>query len=97
VTYSFHPDAEREHLDAVAYYEERRAGLGAEYLGDFERAMVTVCASPDRFPLALLPDIRRTSLSRFPYWIFFRTTPGDVQVLAVAHHRRRPLFWGGRR
>lgn len=29
MTYFFHPAAEAEHLETVAYYESKRAGLGA--------------------------------------------------------------------
>jgi hypothetical protein len=31
VNYSFHPAAEEEHLETVAYYESQQAGLGATY------------------------------------------------------------------
>jgi toxin ParE1/3/4 len=80
VTYAFHPDAEREHLDAVAYYEDRQAGLGAEYLNEFERTMQGVCSSPNRFPVEKSPDIRRVGLTKFPYWILFRTTTTTIDA-----------------
>jgi toxin ParE1/3/4 len=37
--YSFHPDAEREHLESVAYCESKEPGLGASYLTSFESAV----------------------------------------------------------
>lgn len=37
--YAFHAAARVEHLDHVAFYESRQAGLGASYLADFEFEM----------------------------------------------------------
>lgn len=34
--YRFHPAAAGEHLDNVAFYESRQAGLGGDYLAEFE-------------------------------------------------------------
>ena len=47
--YFFHPAAEAEHLESVAYYESKRAGLGASYLAEFESLMNQVCAAPHRY------------------------------------------------
>jgi toxin ParE1/3/4 len=51
VNYQFHPDAEAEHLETVAYYETRQAGLGASYLAEFESALERVCEAPNRYPI----------------------------------------------
>lgn len=93
MNYQFHPDAEAEHLETVAYYETRQPGLGASYLAEFESALDLVCEAPNRYPIDRKPDIRRIRLRRFPFTILFRESEGMVQVLAVAHHRRRPLYW----
>ena len=47
MTCRFHPDAEAEHLDAIAYYELRRAGLGVCYLVEFERVLERICETPN--------------------------------------------------
>ena len=39
MSYVFHPAAESEHLQSVAYFESRSPGLGASYLAEFEGAM----------------------------------------------------------
>ena len=96
MNYEFHPAAETEHLEAVAYYEFKQPGLGTSYLAAFESAMERVCAAPHRYPIERSPDIRRIRLKRFPYTVLFREVGGIVQVLAVAHHRRRPEYWLGR-
>ena len=93
MTVWFHPEAEAEHLDTVVYYETRRAGLGALYLAAFEQALATVRVSPQRHRMVHEPDIRRVSLARFPLSIIYRETSKRVEILAVAHHKRRPAYW----
>ena len=93
MTIWFHPDAEAEHLDTVVYYETRRAGLGALYLAAFEQALETVRDNPHRYRIVNEPDIRRVPLARFPLSIIYRETSKRVEILAVAHHKRRPAYW----
>ena len=96
MSYDFHPAAEAEHLESVAYFESKRPGLGATYLAEFERAMNIVCEAPHRYPVEKQPDVRRVRMKRFPFAVMFRESSGTVQVLAVAHSRRRPQYWLGR-
>ena len=96
MSYYFHPAAEVEHLESVAYYESKQAGLGASYLAEFERTMRGVCEAPYRYPIEKQPDVRRIRMNRFPFAVLFRDSSGTVQVLAVAHNRRRPQYWLGR-
>jgi toxin ParE1/3/4 len=94
--YAFHPGAEGEYLEAVAFYESKRRGLGASFLTEFDQAMEQVCAAPHRRPIEKRPDIRRMGMKRFPYSVIYREASHCIEVLAVAHHRRRPLYWLGR-
>ena len=97
MSYHFHAEAEAEHLENVAYYETQQPGLGASYLAEFESALERVCEAPNRYSIEREPDIRRIRLRRFPYTVLFRESDGRVQVLAVAHYRRRPMYWLSRR
>jgi len=96
MSYYFHPAAESEYLEAIAYYESKRPGLGASFLAEFETAIGTVLEAPHRNPVEQRPDVRRKGLQRFPYTVLYRDAAESVQVLAVAHHRRRPQYWLGR-
>ena len=96
MSYFFHPAAESEHLESVAYFESRRTGLGASYLAEFEVLMEAVCKAPHRYPIEVKPDIRRSRMKRFPFTVLYREKSGSIQVLAVAHNRRRPNYWLGR-
>lgn len=96
MSFGFHPAAEAEHLESVAYFESKRAGLGASYLAEFERIMSIASEAPHRYPVEKQPDIRRIRMERFPFTVLFRESSGSIQVLAVAHNRRRPQYWLGR-
>jgi len=96
VIYFFHSEAESEHLESVKYYESRRAGLGARYLQEFDDVMARVLERPLSFRVERYPDIRRAFLKAFPYQLVYRVVGVDVQILAVAHTRRRPGYWSGR-
>ena len=96
MTVWFHPEAEVEHLETVVYYETRRAGLGALYLAAFEQALETVRDNPQRYRIVKEPGIRRVPLARFPLSIVYRETRERIEILAVAHHKRRPAYWTAR-
>jgi len=96
VSYFFHIDAEAEHLETVAYYESKQPGLGVIYLSEFEKIMANICDSPRRNRIEIEPGIRIKNMEKFPFNILFREITSTVQVLAVAHRRRRPTYWLGR-
>jgi len=93
VNYFFSEAAFAEHLEHVAYYEERRAGLGQRYLAAFDAAMLKVCDHPERFAIEAPPSIRRIRVPGFPFNILYRMVDLEVEVLVIAHHRRRPRYW----
>ncbi|MDP2805208.1 MAG: type II toxin-antitoxin system RelE/ParE family toxin [Gallionellaceae bacterium] len=93
MTYYFHPAASEEYLDSVAFYESRLAGLGADYIAEFEATLKRICVAPLSYPLDCQPNIRKAGFQRFPFSVLYRVAGDAVQVLAVAHHRRSPRYW----
>ena len=93
MTYRLHPDAAPEHEEQVAYYEERRAGLGRRYHLAMLRAIALAAGNPRRFKVIRLPNLRKVSLRGFPFAVIYREVDSIVQVLAIAHHRRAPNYW----
>jgi toxin ParE1/3/4 len=96
MNYRFHPAAEAEYLEQVAYYESCERGLGARFLEHFQKALHRICDAPGQYAIERAPDIRRLQLRTFPMTVIYRERSGEVQVLAVAHYRRRPGYWLGR-
>lgn len=96
MNYFFHPAGEAEHLEIIAYYETKKPGLGASYLHEFEICMTSICEHPHISPVQANPNIRRVLLKQFPFSIIYREKSNTIQVLAIAHQRRRPQYWLGR-
>lgn len=94
-SYTFHQSAELELVDAARYYEARSQGLGRAFLAEVDRAVVQVLTLPLAGE-AVLGEVRRKMLRRFPYSLFYAVEPDRVVFLAVAHQKRRPLYWSGR-
>ena len=94
--YVLHPEAALEHEEQVAFYERQSQGLGARYHRAFRSTMRRICNNPSRHRIFVQPDIRRVALNGFPFSVVYRSVDGPVQVLAVAHHRRRPGYWSDR-
>lgn len=97
MNYFFSEAALAEHLGHVSWYEEQRRGLGARYLSTFDAAMTRVCEHPEQFPIEAPPAIRRVRIPGFPINILYRIVGPELEVLAVAHHKRRPGYWSQRK
>lgn len=85
--------------EAARWYETHRAGLGTEFL-DAVGAAVARIAETSRLG-SLVPgvadqSIRRRAVRRFPYPVVYMELSDRLQILAVAHDRRRPWYWAGR-
>lgn len=51
----------------------------------------------ERDRVLLEPDVRSAKVARFPYRVVYVVIDDDIDVLAVAHTRRRPRYWTRRR
>lgn len=91
-------DLAREELRAAMnWYEDRRAGLGADLLSEAEAVFASL-GSPTTIgvnvPHTRVPArVKRILLSRFPYAVVYIEVDNLVRVIAVAHFRRRPGYW----
>ena len=87
-----HPEATAELTEAGRFYEEKVAGLGAEFLDAVDDAVRMISASPTRWR-TMEDDVRRYLMPRFPYAIYYRVLPDHVRILAFKHHSRHPAYW----
>ena len=92
----FHPASEAEYLEYVGYYESCLPGLGEELIKELEALVNIVADSPQAWKIEIAPGIRRAPLRRFPLSVIYRHISGNIQILAIAHDRRRPQYWLGR-
>jgi len=91
-TIRFHPDAEEELAHARQWYDERREGLGTDFLLCMEEAIERIRRAPDTYPV-VYRDVRQVIVRRFPYIILYRIEGEQIVVFAVFHASRNPDVW----
>lgn len=91
----FDPAARHEMLEAADFYDLEQPGLGNEFLDEVESALGVIADHPAASPTGL-GETRTHPLSRFPYSVTYWFDKHQVTVTAIAHHRRRPGYWGTR-
>lgn len=93
-----HPAAEQELAEVLAWYKEKRTGLGQRFYEAIETTMIRIGRTPELYaPWKDNPRYRRAILEDFPYAIFYRSVQNHTVVIAVAHTSRRPGYWLDRR
>ena len=87
-----HPEAIAEARDAREWYAERSSVAADAFMGELDVAIDRICESPDRWA-SYLHGTRRYLMKRFPYLVVYRELEDKLQVIAVAHARRKPGYW----
>ena len=90
-----HPEAIAEARAAREWYEAQNAEAAEAFMHELDVAIERIEEAPRQWP-SYLDDTRRYLLRRFPFIVVFRAVNDHVQILAVAHARRRPGYWLGR-
>jgi plasmid stabilization system protein ParE len=86
------PQAELDVSDAAGWHEDRRTGLGDEFLDELDSVLRRFIKTPLQFP-KIKYNVRRALLRRFPYSVYFTVTGESVELLAVLHQHRAPRAW----
>ncbi len=92
MSFSFHPDAEKEFLKAIDYYEESESGLGYDFALEVYSAVKMSADYPDAWAL-LDGEIRRSLVKRFPYGVLYSKEKKGIFILAVMNLHRDPEYW----
>jgi|SRR6185437_1205450 len=93
----FHPEAISEAESAVEWYLQRSERAPAALIDELTQAIETIVSAPRRWPLLEL-DCRRMPLFRFPYFVIYREkSPDLIQIIAIAHAKRKPGYWRKRK
>jgi toxin ParE1/3/4 len=85
-------EAKAEMNEAFDYYENRKAGLGVDFVAKVQQVFDRISRNP-RMHQLVFADIRRAVVTRFPYCVFYRTDDTRVEVIAVFHTSRDPSLW----
>ena len=91
MTLRFHPAAQDEFIESTLYYEAARPGLGQQFRDAVRVGLDRIVVRPEIG--ATRRGARTLMVDGFPYDIVYRVADSDLEVLALAHHRRRPGYW----
>jgi len=88
----FHPAAVEEAEAAARWYLERSPLAGTRFVNEINQVIDKLLAAPHRWPQGP-HGTRKIMFPCFPFAIIYRESKETIQILAVAHGRRRPGYW----
>jgi plasmid stabilization system protein ParE len=91
----FHPLAADEAQAAERWYREQNETASARFQRELDRAIGRISEHSEAGS-PYLSNTRRVFLRRFPFSVVYRERGGNLEVVAVAHARRRPGYWQAR-
>lgn len=95
-----HPEAAAELEETVVWYEQRHPGLGRRLLAAVDAAIEGIQLWPESAPAWSAPEApgatRRAAVRGFPYRIVYIEREESIEVLALAHDKRKPGYWRDR-
>ena len=91
-TVEFHPAAAEEAETTRQWYAERSLVAARAFLTELMHAVEQVAEAPERWP-NYEHDTRRYVFPRFPFSLIYRVAGDKIQIIAVAHAKRKPGYW----
>jgi toxin ParE1/3/4 len=90
--YRLHPLAWLEIEGGEDWYRQRSSDAAADFASDVGDAIKSIRQAPQRWP-KYLHGTRRFVLDRFPFSIVYLDAAKLVNIVAVAHSKRKPGYW----
>ena len=92
---AYHRLAAAELLESAFFYDQRRLGLGDDFLSAVDAVLELIRAQPELGRREVHGTFSfRTK--RFPFRIVYELQPDRVWIVAVAHLSRKPAYWSRR-
>jgi len=91
------PAARRELRESAAWYRDKNPSAADRFITAVFRTLDFIEKSPGSgkwIPL-VASSARRLPVAAFPYHVVFEEFADRVEILAIAHNRRRPGYWRG--
>jgi mRNA-degrading endonuclease RelE of RelBE toxin-antitoxin system len=91
-TLIFHPIAEKEYLESIAWYEDSKTGLGERFIKEIESILDHLEQNPFLFPVKKA-KLREANVRIFPYLVVYKINQNkkQVSILSVFHTSRNPV------
>ena len=89
------PEAENDLREGFFWYEDKRKGLGYDFLLQVDAGIRFIERNPEIHPITY-KGTRIHLTKRFPYKIIYIVEQQRLIILAVLHGKRSPRVIGGR-
>jgi hypothetical protein len=89
---AYHRLAAAELIESARFYDQRRTGLGDEFLSAVDAVQELIRTQPQLGRRGLLGTLSLRT-RRFPFRVVYELQPDRIWIVAVAHLNRRPGYW----
>ena len=83
------PEVENDLKEAFSWYEDKRQGLGHDFLLQIDAGLSFIQRNPKIYPPEY-KETRKHLTKRFPYKIIYLVEKENIIILAVIHSKRSP-------
>ena len=90
-----HVEAEAEILQALEWYAARSSVAASAFVHELNNMVALAARSPESWS-GSFANTRSIVFPRFPFNLIFRVRGETIEIVAVAHQRRRPSYWNDR-
>jgi len=84
--------AEEDIQNATFWYNDKRKGLGKEFLLSVEAALEAIKRNPKHYQVKY-KQVRIVFIRRFPYGVYYTIDKDKVVVLATLHTKMNDTNW----
>ena len=95
ISIRLHPSAAEEAEAAFEWYLDRSPRAANAFLDQLSHAIDRIQDSPETWPV-YYSGTRRYIFTEFPFQVVYRVKNDAIEIVAVAHGRRRPRYWSER-
>lgn len=89
------PEARAEFDEAADWYEQKKAGLGIDFVAKVREVFDRIRTNP-RLHQKVHQGVRKAVVSRFPFIVLYQEDNDEVIVISAFHTSRDPSIWQGR-
>jgi hypothetical protein len=87
----FLDEADSELFEWIAHYDGISRALGDKFVAAVEAAVLNVRTYPEIG--SKIGRLHKFVITSFPYSVLYANEPGEIVVVAIAPHKRRPGYW----
>jgi len=93
--YRFHPEAESEFNDSLAYYDSIKENLGKEFAEEVYSTIQRILQYPNAWT-KITKGCKRCLTKRFPFGVIYSIKEDCIFIIAVMPLSRKPGYWENR-